>query len=277
MQPPPPPAATATQWKAKKVRLLPSPAQRELLKQWIGAARWTYNQCASAWIADNNVRSAKALRAHCLNSDAALVQQHAEWLTKVPYDVRDEGMRDFLKALKTTFELKKRGRIEHFKMRFRSKKLSHVETIVIHAKHWKTGNTWFKSFLGKKPLRSTEPLPDKLHADCRLQYNRRTNKWFVCLLEPIGDIVKKPSRKKRKETADDTKTVKKSSKKASKQTKETKTTKKQQQLKKRKRPEDECVQGWFVVTDNFISLILFPGKRRSHLLSFCLLHKTQRM
>jgi transposase len=167
----------------RRIRLMPTPKQRETLKQWVGTARWTYNQCVAAF-RDKSVEhtTAKALRAHCVNSDAPLVREHTDWLLKVPYDVRDEGMRDFRKALHTTFALKRAGHINRFAMRFRSKKRSVRESIVAHAKHWKAGNTWWKTYLNQEPLRSSEPLPDALPTDSRIVYNRKTNKWYLMLL-----------------------------------------------------------------------------------------------
>jgi putative transposase len=177
-----------TAWGVRRIRLLPTREQATTLRQWVGAARWTYNQCVAAFregsgaVAENT--TAKALRAHCVNSDAPLVRENAAWLLSVPYDVRDEGMRDFRKALKTTFALKRTGHINRFNMRFRSKKRAVRESIVAHAKHWKPGNVWWKRYLHREAVRSTEPIPDTLPTDTRVVYNRKTNKWYLMLLVP---------------------------------------------------------------------------------------------
>lgn len=181
----------------RRIRLLPTREQATTLRQWVGAARWTYNQCVAAFRDDSGAvenTTAKALRAHCVNSDAPLVRENATWLLNVPYDVRDEGMRDFRKALKTTFALKRTGHINRFNMRFRSKKRAVRESIVAHTKHWKPGNVWWNRYLHREAVRSTEPIPDTLPTDTRVVFNRKTNKWYLMLLVQKSKKRKDPMR-----------------------------------------------------------------------------------
>jgi len=52
--------------KAILYRLYSTSDQKQLLQQWFGVARWTYNKCLDA-IKNLNKKSKKELREHCLN------------------------------------------------------------------------------------------------------------------------------------------------------------------------------------------------------------------
>ncbi|KAJ8097044.1 hypothetical protein POJ06DRAFT_38767 [Lipomyces tetrasporus] len=83
--------------KARKIRLYPTAEQKKILLNWMGAARWTYNECLRA-IEDEGVpRSKKALRARAINNEATETLKKP-WLQETPYDIRDAAMDDLLKA-----------------------------------------------------------------------------------------------------------------------------------------------------------------------------------
>lgn len=103
--------------KARKIRVYPTKDQKNKLLGWIGAARWTYNRCVQATRNEGIARNKKSLRAVALNSDAPGLP---EWIKEVPYDVRDEGMNDLLKAYQTNLA-KEPGR-RRFEIHFRSRK-----------------------------------------------------------------------------------------------------------------------------------------------------------
>jgi len=103
--------------KARKIRVYPTKDQKNKLLGWIGAARWTYNRCVQATRNEGIARNKKSLRAVALNSDAPGLP---EWIKEVPYDVRDEGMNDLLKAYQTNL-VKEPGR-RRFEIHFRSRK-----------------------------------------------------------------------------------------------------------------------------------------------------------
>lgn len=157
--------------RAHKTRLYPTKEQQETLKQWMGTARWTYNQCVAALKARTVKGQKKALRAWTMNEET-LGKDH--WALKTPYDIRDEGMNDVLKALKTIKALKH----TRFDLKFRSKK-DEQESLVIHKKHWAHKKGVY-AFLHEIP--SHEPLPDykALPADARL-LRTRLNHWYLCV------------------------------------------------------------------------------------------------
>lgn len=169
--------------RCRSIRIYPTPDQRSILKKWMGAVRWTYNECVRLVSIDKKVQNnLKELRAAVVNLDSSAVLQH-EWLKEVPYDVRDEGVRDYIKAVEIN---KMKG--ERFDMKFRSKK-DPSDTIVAHAKHWKDSTLKFGVWKGSK-LKSAEPLPDILSYDSRIQ-RMRTGEYFMRM--PMAAVVRDES------------------------------------------------------------------------------------
>jgi len=116
------------------IRLFPSENQKNILNQWIGTTRWTYNQTLSA-IKDGTKMSKGELRQQVVNNDN-FKGTDQEWVLQTPYDVRDEGMNDVLKAYHSNFEKRKKNPEFKFEVGFRSKKKKAAqESFVLHAKH----------------------------------------------------------------------------------------------------------------------------------------------
>ena len=164
--------------KVRKIRLFPNERQKEILMRWFGTTRWTYNQCLTAVEKEEIPKDKDALRLRCLNSEC--FQNKNKWVLKTPYDVRDEGMNDLLKAYMTNFSKKNPTK---FKIKYRSKK-NESESIVIHSKHWKKAGVFYPNFFGKEPIRASEPLPDKLEYDSRLQ-RTRLGEFYLCIPKPL--------------------------------------------------------------------------------------------
>jgi len=80
------------------------------------------------------------LRAYCVTSNAPLLKDKP-WVTQVPYDIRDEAVKDFVQAYKACQTKVGKGNLaaNGFQFKFQSK-WSKSRKIVIHAKHyWTTG------------------------------------------------------------------------------------------------------------------------------------------
>ncbi|KAK9322454.1 hypothetical protein V1517DRAFT_136264 [Lipomyces orientalis] len=56
--------------RARRYRLYPTTEEKEILVRWIGAARWTFNECLRAIKDEGIPKSKKALRARAINDDA---------------------------------------------------------------------------------------------------------------------------------------------------------------------------------------------------------------
>jgi putative transposase len=165
--------------KARKVRIFPNASQRQKLKLWLGAVRWTYNQCLGAVKKTNTSLSVQALRQK-FTHDAAI----PDWTKQIPYDVRDEAVRDFAKAIATRRAVLRKGpkkqRLDFSRWKFRNKKDAQ-ESLVVHKKHWGRQRGAFADVFGPNVLKSSEPLPEKLCADTRLMRTRLGHFYLVVL------------------------------------------------------------------------------------------------
>ncbi|KAL6069199.1 Transposase [Balamuthia mandrillaris] len=135
------------EYKVRKIRLFPTSLQKAVLAKWFGASRWTYNQC-EAGVKDGSVkRTMTALRKRYLNQKD--VPDLPLRVLETPFDVRDEGMRDLVKAYASNLakHRKQKKRLK-FEVQFRSKK-DPQESIVIHSKHWVGPGRFYPSILKK--------------------------------------------------------------------------------------------------------------------------------
>lgn len=163
--------------KAHKIRLYPTPSQRKKMMGWVGTTRWTYNQCVKT-LRDRACKGLKKeLRARHLNKDAL---GETPWVMDTPYDVRDEGMNDVLKAIKANFATKR----EHFRLKFRSRK-DHTQSLAVLSKHWGRCRGVYADVWGSSVMKSAEPLPESLAYDSRMTVDR-LGRWFLCLPLPLS-------------------------------------------------------------------------------------------
>lgn len=162
--------------KTIKIRVYPNSDQKRILNRWFDTARWTYNQVVEA-IRKGAPRKKKELRAKCVNNDNFKDQN--QWAKETPYDIRDEAMNDVLKAYASNFALERK----EFTIRFKKKKSEH-DSIVILSKHWKRAGIFHPTEWGKEPLKSSQPLPDKLPYDSRLQ-KTRLGEFYLCIPQPL--------------------------------------------------------------------------------------------
>jgi putative transposase len=167
--------------RARKIRLYPTNEERQKLARWFGAARWTYNRCLEEVRDRECERTEKALRARTVNEEVLNNDEALAWLKEVPYDIRDEGLRDLLKAYKSNFARQANDPNHVFEMRFRSRKRLDSETITVHSKHWKKKKgvyAWLRA------IHSSEPKPDILQYDARLQ-RTKAGAYYLCVPLPL--------------------------------------------------------------------------------------------
>ena len=83
--------------KVRKLRVFPTKQQKEKLKKWFGATRWTYNKCvevqrSGALRGKSKTENAKLLRSRFLKKE--VLNDDKAWLQAIQFDVRDEALRD---------------------------------------------------------------------------------------------------------------------------------------------------------------------------------------
>lgn len=162
--------------KAIRIRLYPNEEQKQTLLKWIGTVRWTYNKVVDAIEKDKIPRTKKALRAKCINTELFNIED-MKWILGTPYDMRDEGMNDVLKAYTSNFA-KDTGK--PFEIKYRSKK-DKQQSVVIHSKYWKCKKGHY-AFLHE--IESAEPLPTSLEYDSRL-IRTRLGEYYICIPKPL--------------------------------------------------------------------------------------------
>ena len=169
-----PPAA-----KAHRIRLYPNTAQKQKLMAWFGVVRWTYNKCVAAIQQQTVSPNRKALRQLALNKSS--LEAKYPWALRVPYDVRDAGMIDVLKAIKSNRAKKKQTK---FHLKFRTRR-DPQQSIVIHHKHWGQKRGMYSDLVGPKTIRAVEELPEKLLYDSRL-IRTRLGHYYMCIPQPLS-------------------------------------------------------------------------------------------
>ena len=154
-------------FETRKNKLYPSAHQKKVLKEWFSIACWTHNKCLNE-IKEDGLLSKKELRARNLN-EANFKETKLEWVLNTPYDIRDEGLNDLLKAYKSNFA---KGKNQKFTIKKRSKKQA-SQSIVIHAKHWlhKMGIYW--DMFGKgNAIRSALAASEDIKYDTPVTINK---------------------------------------------------------------------------------------------------------
>jgi putative transposase len=172
-----PPAESAV-----RVKMYPTAEQRITLRKWLGTVRWIYNAALVA-VRDKVVPlNITLLRQRFVNEDSVTVQENP-WMKEVPYDVRDDALRDLLKAFWSNMEKKKLNPQHTFELKFRTRK-DRSETFTLHAKHWRNGEFYPKSF-GRHVVKYAERLPqaEKMVYDMRVQ-RTRLGDYYLCVPQP---------------------------------------------------------------------------------------------
>jgi putative transposase len=154
-----------------------SPIYKAKIKEAIYVTRALYNMCIDLCCReiDPIPVNLKTLR-EMLNGNKKtniLTPNLKEVFDRVPSGIRDEALRDFVKAYEIQIDLVKRNKITHFEMKHKKRKNSLQETIVLHHKEIHRKNNGdiycFPIKWGKEILNTyKEKLPDIIDHDCRL-------------------------------------------------------------------------------------------------------------
>ena len=160
--------------RSKKIKIYPTTSQKKLLNIWFGSCRWVYNQCVNYINATkkNKAISEKILRDKFINGD-----KKAAFSQNVPFDVRDEAMRDAIKNMKANYaKQKKSNKKYYFQLKFKKKK-NNVQSITIRQKHFnrKTGMySWISQLKMSEKIKTME-------TDFRILKDL-VGDYFICLV-----------------------------------------------------------------------------------------------
>jgi len=134
--------------RSRKIKIFPSKEQREKLDKWFGSCRWVYNQCVNYIKCTESIPKEKELRDLFVSG-----KKLSDFADGVPYDVRDETLRDVIKNIQSNLAKKKKGTIKKFSFKFKKKK--NTQSITIRQKHFnrKSGAyAWIMDLVTREPL-----------------------------------------------------------------------------------------------------------------------------
>ncbi|KAK9323412.1 hypothetical protein V1517DRAFT_352257 [Lipomyces orientalis] len=132
--------------RARKIRLFPTTAQKETLRQWFGAQCYIYNKCVAV-VRAGMKPTQKELRFVLLNSETNTLDDNEKWLDQYQYDLKDEAIRDFIRRIRS-----------HLLLRLRSNK----------APTQSLSRYFYSSIFSSSKMAAAEPLPTILARDSRL-------------------------------------------------------------------------------------------------------------
>lgn len=172
--------------RTRKIKVFPTHIEKQKIDKWIGVSRWVYNQGVHlvktdrSWIYKTKFTLLQELR-RILKTYR--VNPEYKWLDDVPDYVRDCGVQDFAKAIKSTKALMKNKPGVKWEMRYRSKKKLPQETLSIPGRAYnsKTSKAEFY-FVGHMKTNRSDKLPTRTNSN--FQFIRtRLHEYFVNVVE----------------------------------------------------------------------------------------------
>src|SRR6478672_3348627 len=113
--------------KVESFKLKVTQEEKELLKSFMGANRWTYNQCVSfhkkTGVFGPKAAKCEMLRKLCVYGDSVMMKNN-KWLRKTPQEIRAKAVLEFVTALTTNLESG-----EKFEMKFRTRQKTRAISI----------------------------------------------------------------------------------------------------------------------------------------------------
>jgi putative transposase len=171
---------------SRKIRFYPTKDQKQLLHKCFGATRYIHNKGLD-WIHKNpsGNYSHITLRQNCMSSDKTISDEE-KWLSDIPYDTRQLSLKQLASNMKTNFTLLKRGHIQFFEMKYKSKK-NPSQTCFINKKAFNKGS------LRLFPTRLNEPLSlgrkrnkkrwkrEIQNIECDFVITKQGDKFYLCI------------------------------------------------------------------------------------------------
>ena len=157
---------------SKKIQLHLDKKEKEILENWFGTARWTYNTALDE-LKNGAKLNQTVLRKLCTSGKT--FKEENPWALKTPADIRNNALRDLEKAFNSTSARNKKAKRpppswENFQ--YRTKKDA-SETILLPKKSLSDGRL-YPTMFSRRRLRSAkgEKIPKSFSCDTKLQRNR---------------------------------------------------------------------------------------------------------
>jgi putative transposase len=173
--------------RSRKIRIFPNPNQKATLLQWFGATRHIYNKCVEA-VKGGATPKLQPLREAFMEAD---VQKNA-WLALVPYDVRDNAIRDIDKAWKAHQAKARNRKASNLGLglgcnwKFRSRR-DRQQSIVVRHRDWGRKRGLYAPIFRHNVLAASEPLPEHVPKDFRVVLDRLGH-FYLCLPREVAKV-----------------------------------------------------------------------------------------
>jgi hypothetical protein len=163
------PQAQPQSLKTHTTRIYPTKAEKQLLLQWFGTKRWTYNQCVET-IKDKKYGLSAAKKSvlrtiHVNNGNFGEDGRHKDkkWVIETDYEIRDGALGDFYKAVSNEKLKLKKNPDYTFAMKYQARRMPSQSILIRKIKYNKSPKYRFL-----RSLKAHEQLPHKLDHDSRL-------------------------------------------------------------------------------------------------------------
>ena len=161
--------------RCKRVRIKPTPKQRNLLKKWIHFYRIVYNKTVN-FLKNNEITSFYNLRKIIKNSFSHSFKKAIKKI-KIPSHTIDNAIHDVLKALKTAKTLKRKGLIKSFILRYK-KNRKPKQTLTLEASCFSKNHPTFCIRALGRIIPGFKPFIGKAR-DSKLQYDNRSGEFWL--------------------------------------------------------------------------------------------------
>ena len=163
--------------RCRKIRIYPNQNQKKIFKNWIGASRYVYNRALSATKNGEKNNFYKLRNKYVIKKNNPIVE---DWETETPKDIRAEAINDMTKAYKTALTNLKNNNINHFKLRFRSKKKESSIAIPNTAIQISNNKIFiYKSYTKVGIKLSKDKSLKNIKIDCTCRLKNDNGKWFL--------------------------------------------------------------------------------------------------
>jgi len=164
--------------KSKKIRLFPDAEQRQILRQWFGTARFTYNKTI-------NILNTTDTKANWKGIKTGILHDLPDWAKETPYQIKSVAVRDACIAVRAAKKkAKKTGKKQS--VSFKSKRQP-SDSLFIPKSAIKPKGIYY-TILGD--LAMSEALPDNIR-DSRLV--KDGDKYYLCISYTVATPKRKPN------------------------------------------------------------------------------------
>ena len=163
--------------KSRRIRIYPTPQQKQLFKQWIGVGRKVYNTCVNHFNEKNIV-----FKGWMQMSTVVLAELTEDYIKSVPYQIKKIAVKDSYTARKTNSKKTKQSG-KPFKLRYKSRK-NPVQSCYI-PKSAVSESGIYHTISGKLKFSEKEWLKNDI-CDCRLINDH--GRWYLSVPQKITTV-----------------------------------------------------------------------------------------